>query len=58
MEAKFTGLIKKIELKSLVSLDKAGRVIIEFNAENPEIANRLNELMRADQEVQVRIKGE
>lgn len=56
MEIGFTALIKKLEIKSLVSLDKAGRLIIDFNAENPEIANELNKLMKADREVFVTIK--
>jgi len=56
MQITFQALIKKIEIKSLVSLDKAGRLIIDFNAEDIEIANRLNELMRADETVQITIK--
>lgn len=56
MEIAFEGLIKQLTLKSLVSLDKVGRLTIDFNGENPEIIDGLNRLMKADREVQIKIK--
>jgi len=56
MECKFEALIKQLTIKSLVSLDKEARLVLQFNAENPEICNRLNELMRADSLVEIQIK--
>ena len=57
MEITFSALIKKIEVKSLVSLDKAGRLTIDFNGEDPEIIDKLNRLMRADETVEITIKN-
>jgi hypothetical protein len=56
MKAEFTALMKKLEIKSLVSLDRGGRLLFEFNADNETIA-QLNELMKADAEVKVIIEN-
>jgi len=59
MEVTFPALIKNIEIKSLRSLDKGGRVTLEFSAEDPEVVDKLNRCMSADETVQVAIvKGE
>lgn len=58
MEAEFEALIKKIEIKSLVSLDKGVRLILDFSGEDPEIIDRLNRLMKADEFVRVQISNE
>lgn len=50
----FSALMKKLEVKSLVSCDRGGRLLLEFNAEEKTIAD-LNVLMKADEEVEVTI---
>lgn len=55
MEVVFEALIKKIEIKSLVSLDKVARLTIDFSAENADLVDKLNRLMRADETVQIAI---
>ena len=57
MEATIEALIKKLEIKSLVSLDKVARLTLDFSAEDDEIINKVNRLMRADEEVEVTIKA-
>lgn len=50
----FEALIKDIHTKSLVSGDKATRVILEFDSSNKTgVLNDLNELHRADRQVMV-----
>lgn len=58
MEAEFEALIKKIEIKSLVSLDKGARLILDFSGENLEVIDKLNRLHRPDELVLVRISNE
>ena len=53
MEVTFPALVKKIEITSLRSLDKGGRVTLEFSAEDPDLVDKLNRCMAADCEVQV-----
>lgn len=56
METTIEALIKKLEIKSLVSLDKVARLTLDFSAEDDEIINKVNRLMRADEEVEVTIR--
>ena len=58
MQLAFQALIKKIEIKALVSLDKAARLTLDFSGEEPEIIDKLNRLMRADETVKVQISDE
>ena len=58
MEITFEALIKKIEIKALVSLDKAARLTIDLSGENAEVIDKLNRLMRADEFVRVQISNE
>jgi hypothetical protein len=53
----FDALMKKLEVKSLVSGDKGGRLLLEFRVdpEHDELVSSLNRLMRADAEVQVTV---
>ena len=54
MKIAFEAQIKEIKNKSLVSGDKATRIVLEFDSdEKPEVLNSLNELHRADANVQV-----
>ena len=51
----FDALMKKFEVKSLVSMDRGGRLLLEFNADEETIAG-LNRLMKADEEVKVTVE--
>ena len=56
METTIEALIKKLEIKSLVSLDKVARLTLDFSAEDDEVIDKVNRLMRADEEVEVTIR--
>jgi hypothetical protein len=58
LKVTFKAFIKKLEVKSLVSLDKGARLIIDFSGENPELINKINRLMRADEEIAVILNNE
>ena len=54
MRVAFKAMIKVINNKSLVSGDKATRVILEFDSNKKlDILNSLNELHQADKDVTV-----
>lgn len=54
MKIAFEAQIKEIKNKSLVSGDKATRIILEFDSnEKLEVLNSLNQLHRADANVAV-----
>ena len=53
--AKFTALIKKIEIKSLASLDKGCQVLLELNGNDNVLIKKLVMLQKADEEVPVKI---
>jgi len=55
LEVTFDALMKKLEVKSLVSMDRGGRLLLEFNADEETIAG-LNRLMKADEEVKVTVE--
>jgi len=50
-------LIKKLEIKSLVSLDKVARLTLDFSAEDDEVMNKVNKLMKADQTIKITMKS-
>ena len=52
--AEFDALIKKIEIKSLVSGDKEAQILLQFQPTN-ELLDGLNKLHRADDLVSVKI---
>lgn len=56
MEAKFEGLIKLLTIKTLVSLDKEAELRIRFSAEDDEVINKVNKLMKADSGVKITIE--
>ena len=56
MEITIECLIKKFEIKALVSLDKVARLTLDFSAEDDEVINKVNKLMKADQTVEITIK--
>ena len=54
MRCAFEAMIKEIKNKSLVSGDKATRVILEFDSNKKlDTLNSLNELHQADKDVMV-----
>ncbi|MBA7546236.1 hypothetical protein ES705_38621 [subsurface metagenome] len=57
MEVKFQALIKQITSKSLVSLDKETRIILQFQP-SEDILNKLNILHKPDELVKVVISDE
>ncbi len=57
METTIEALIKKLEIKSLVSLDKVARLTLDFSAEDDEVIDKVNRLMRADETVRITIES-
>ena len=57
METTIEALIKKLEIKSLVSLDKVARLTLDFSAEDDEVIDKVNKLMKAEQTVKITIKS-
>ena len=57
MQVKFEALIKQITSKSLVSLDKETRLILQFQP-SEDILNKLNILHKPDELVEVVISNE
>lgn len=57
MEITIECLIKKLEIKSLVSLDKVARLTLDFSAEDDEVMNKVNKLMKADQTIKITMKS-
>jgi hypothetical protein len=56
LKVAFEAMIKSIQNKSLVSGDKATRIVLEFDSsDKTQILNILNELHRADRTVAVAI---
>jgi len=49
----FSALVKKIEIKSLVSGDKSARVILEIDSPDDDLVDKINRCMSADGLVQV-----
>lgn len=56
MKVTIEALIKKLEIKSLVSLDKVARLTLDFSAEDDEVIDKVNRLMKADSMVEICIK--
>lgn len=54
----FSAIMKKLEVKSLKSMDKGGSVLFEFNINDDELISAMNRVMRADAEVMVTIQGQ
>jgi hypothetical protein len=47
----FKAIMKKLEVKSLVSMDKGARLILDFNVIDDQLVADLNSIMKADNEV-------
>ena len=54
----FEALMKELRLKSLVSLDKVARLTLDFSAEDAEVVDKLNRLMKADDTVEITIRAQ
>jgi hypothetical protein len=54
--AKFEALIKKLELKSLVSNDRGCQILLQIDGADDELVKALVELHKADELVQVEVK--
>jgi len=57
MKVSFEALIKELKIKSLVSLDKEARLVLQFQADN-DILNKLNKIHKPDELVKVVISNE
>lgn len=57
MQVKFEALIKELKVRSLVSLDKEARIILQFQPTD-DILNRLNKIHKPDELVEVVISDE
>jgi len=57
MQVKFEALIKELNIKSLVSLDKEARLILQFQPTD-DILNKLNQIHKPDELVKVMISNE
>lgn len=54
---KFQALMKKLEVKNLVSGDKGARLVLDLNIYNDNLIAELNKLMQPESEVEVIIKA-
>ena len=54
MEVKFEALIKEIKTKSLVSLDKEARIVLQFQPSD-DILDKLNRIHKPDELVNIKI---
>ena len=57
MEVRFTALIKELKIKSLVSLDKEARLILQFQPTD-SVLNKLNKIHKPDEFVKVVMSSE
>ena len=56
MKVAFEAQIMQNSIKSLRSLDKEARLLLEYRAEDDELVSNINKLHKADQTVHVVIK--
>jgi len=54
VEVKFEALIKEIKTKSLVSLDKEARIVLQFQPSD-DILDKLNRIHKPDELVNIKI---
>jgi len=54
MQAEFEALIKEIKTKSLVSLDKEARIVLQFQPSD-DILDKLNRIHKPDELVNIKI---
>jgi len=56
MKVCFEAMIKQITIRSLVSMDKQARLLLEFNASDDELIANINKLHKADETVKITIE--
>jgi len=54
VEVKFEALIKELKIKSLVSLDKEARIVLQFQPSD-DILDKLNRIHKPDELVNIKI---
>ena len=54
MEVSFEALIKEIKTKSLVSLDKEARIVLQFQPSD-DVLDKLNRIHKPDELVNIKI---
>jgi len=54
MQAEFEALIKEIKTKSLVSLDKEARIVLQFQPSD-DVLDKLNRIHKPDELVNIKI---
>jgi hypothetical protein len=52
-QVSFEALIKEVRIKSLVSGDKAMRIVLEVDSPSDKLISGINELHRADRQIAV-----
>jgi len=57
MQVKFEALIKELKIKSLVSLDKEARIVLQFQPTD-DVLNKLNKIHKPDELVKVVMIGD
>jgi len=57
MQVSFEALIKELKIKSLVSLDKEARIVLQFQPSD-DILDKLNRIHKPDELVKVVISSE
>ena len=57
MQVSFEALIKELKIKSLVSLDKEARIVLQFQPSD-DILDKLNRIHKPDELVKVVISDE
>jgi len=57
MQISFEALIKELKIKSLVSLDKEARIVLQFQPSD-DILDKLNRIHKPDELVKVVISSE
>jgi len=54
MQVSFEALIKELKIKSLVSLDKEARIVLQFQPSD-DILDKLNRIHKPDELVNIKI---
>jgi len=57
MQVKFEALIKELKIKSLVSLDKEARLVLQFQPTD-DVLDKLNRIHKPDEVVRVVISDD
>ena len=58
MKVNFKGQIKEVKSRILVTGDKGGRLVLEFNLYDDGLIGKIDKLVKPDEEVKVTIEDE